>query len=44
MARREALMAKQEAETETEDVDVDADPDEEAPRAYTRGLRKSRHH
>lgn len=39
-ARREALMAKQEAETETEDVD----PDEEAPRAYTRGLRKSRHH
>lgn len=41
-ARREALMARQEAETETEDVDVD--PDEEAPRAYTRGLRKSRHH
>ena len=42
MARRETLMAKQEAETE--DVDVDVDPDEEAPRAYTRGLRKSRHH
>ncbi len=40
MARRETLMAKQ----ETEDVDVDVDPDEEAPRAYTRGLRKSRHH
>ncbi len=40
MARREALMAKQEEETETEDVA----PDEEAPRAYTRGLRKSRHH
>ena len=42
MARREALMARQ--ETEDVDVDVDVDPDEEAPRAYTRGLRKSRHH
>ncbi len=37
-ARREALMAKQEAEVE------DVDPGEEAPRAYTRGQRKSRHH
>ena len=41
MARREALMAKQE---EAETADKDADADEEAPRAYTRGLRKSRHH